>query len=385
MIRILVLIVTLAGIARGGAVCGDCDLYGGVTVSDALLAARAALGILVLSGAPLRQCDANGSGAMEIVDALLIAQTAVELAPQLACPPDREWQQVTPPVCPEPRYYCVMAYDEVQAVTVLYGGIDIGVASYGDTWTWDGASWTDVTPPGPGPAVWAGLPMLFDPLTQSIILLDGLNGSCPLARRMWSWDGTTWAQLSPPNMPPARGFAGFVYEEHRGVATLFGGDVICYAYLNDQWEWDGTTWSEVFPASRPSGRIGAGMAYSAATQTTILFGGATDLGGGVFSDETWEWNGSTWRQLFPVRRPQARAFMSMTSDEVTGHIVLYGGWPLGASTWVWDSTSWWPAWAAMSPLPGRKGHGAAYDRARAKHVIFGGHAGGLATDETWEY
>lgn len=37
-----------------------------------------------------------------------------------------------------------MAYDDARQVVVLYGGYD-GAGRLGDTWTWDGVSWTPQT------------------------------------------------------------------------------------------------------------------------------------------------------------------------------------------------------------------------------------------------
>ena len=44
------------------------------------------------------------------------------------------------------------------------------------------------------------------------------------------------------------------YDSDRRVTVLFGGDSTGYSRLNDTWEFDGTTWRELNPNQSPSGR-----------------------------------------------------------------------------------------------------------------------------------
>jgi hypothetical protein len=40
-----------------------------------------------------------------------------------------------------------MAYDQATGQLALFGGaINSGTVAYGDTWTWDGTTWTQISP-----------------------------------------------------------------------------------------------------------------------------------------------------------------------------------------------------------------------------------------------
>jgi uncharacterized repeat protein (TIGR02543 family) len=56
---------------------GDVDGNGSVTMVDALLAARAAVGITTLTGSAFQAADVNSDGIITMVDVLLIARIAV--------------------------------------------------------------------------------------------------------------------------------------------------------------------------------------------------------------------------------------------------------------------------------------------------------------------
>ncbi len=69
----------------GTTLCGDCDENSQVDILDALTAARSALGALMLGGAARANCDVNSDGAVNILDALSLAQIATGLPVVLTC------------------------------------------------------------------------------------------------------------------------------------------------------------------------------------------------------------------------------------------------------------------------------------------------------------
>lgn len=111
--------------------------------------------------------------------------------------------------------------------------------------------------------------------------------------------GMAAAQSSPSH----RTRAAMAYDSHRDVIVPFGG--ITDAGLSDEtWEWDGTSWLQRTPSSAPTPRGDTDLAYDRVRGVTILFGG----GGQV--DDTWEWDGQDWTQRFPLelarRAPDAQ-------------------------------------------------------------------------------
>jgi hypothetical protein len=73
------------------AFCGDCNQDGGITVLDALLAAQHGVAIVTLTGVAFSNCNVTGvvepdpGPAVDVLDALTIAQEAAGLQPTLAC------------------------------------------------------------------------------------------------------------------------------------------------------------------------------------------------------------------------------------------------------------------------------------------------------------
>ena len=104
-----------------------------------------------------------------------------------------------------------MAYDSARAVTVLFGGWD--GSSNGETWEWDGTSWTLTSSSGPSPRGDAA--MTYDSARGVTALFGGDDGA--LDGETWegagSWYGLTltlkdpgpsWVDIDPnyPNWAP---------------------------------------------------------------------------------------------------------------------------------------------------------------------------------------
>ncbi len=157
--------------------------------------------------------------------------------------------------------------------------------------------------------------------------------------------------LSDTNGPAGRSYHQMVYDPVRGRTVLFGGlrdaTTITAAYLNDTWEYDGTRWTQCFPSNSPSSRIRFSMAFDAHRGRVVLFGGATNNGfhGDLYTDETWEYDGTNWMQRFPARSPAPRVHGALFYNPVQRVTTLYGGDtrlpnPRAGDIWTWDGTNW---------------------------------------------
>jgi hypothetical protein len=71
----------------------------------------------------------------------LFGALGVVAAPVGAAPVANTWSQQYPATSPPPRSYSTMAYDPASKQVVLFGGLD-GSAYLGDTWTWNGSTWS---------------------------------------------------------------------------------------------------------------------------------------------------------------------------------------------------------------------------------------------------
>jgi hypothetical protein len=124
--------------------------------------------------------------------------------------------------------------------------------------------------------------------------------------------------------------------------VLFGGFVPGPGSLNDTWTWDGATWRMLPPPSvvaAPPPRYLASMADDPATNQLVLFGGYGDV------NDTWTWGEVGWQKLAPATSPSARSGASIAYDPVFNQLVLFGGADSSNDaffndTWTWNGATW---------------------------------------------
>ena len=169
--------------------------------------------------------------------------------------------------------------------------------------------------------------------------------------------------------PPARANAAVAYDASRGVLVLFGGNFGTpnTTPLAETWTWDGRVWRHLHPKTSPTPRYGAVMAYDAAHHDLVLFGGmaqvATGKGGKAgfqAVDDTWTFDGSTWKEMRFAEEPGFGYDWSaptMRYDAATKTVLMYGytrstseaNTGIRAETWSWDGSSWTRLPAAGGP------------------------------------
>ncbi len=276
-----------------------------------------------------------------------------------------------------------MAYDSRRGRVVLFGGADEAKVC-GDTWEWDGKTWTRVSDTGPGPRTFPA--MVYDSVRQKVVLFGGnrvLFGKSPVENRFlndtWEWDGQRWLQIQVEG-PPPRAEAAIAFDARRGRVVLFGGHNHSREgrnRLGDTWEWDGSKWMQI-KTTGPSPRNGAAQVYDSVRGKIVLFGGATEKG---LSGETWEWDGKEWvenRAALTVGRFNCVMAYDVAQRKVIRFGGRYAGKPVG-DTWEYDFNTW--KQVVGSTGPEARNHAAmVYDEKRRKIVLFGGHD--LGTHET---
>jgi uncharacterized protein YfiM (DUF2279 family) len=102
-------------------------------------------------------------------------------------------------------------------VTVLFGGDD-GSNYLGDTWEWDGLTWTLVATSGPTPST--GTALAFDS-ARSVTVLAGIYQPGQTGST-WEWDGLSWTLVTLDG-PPWQEYHGMAYDSVRNVTVLTGG------------------------------------------------------------------------------------------------------------------------------------------------------------------
>ncbi len=108
------------------------------------------------------------------------------------------WSQVTTPASPTPRFDMAMGVMSSTDTVVIFGG-DSGGTLLGDTWEFDGVTWTQTATGGP-PAR-AGGALGFRPSTNDLTLIGGYPPLGPPLQDAWRYDGA-WTQI-PSSMPGA--------------------------------------------------------------------------------------------------------------------------------------------------------------------------------------
>ncbi len=255
------------------------------------------------------------------------------------------WTELSPAVAPNARISAAMATPDGEVVVFGgYGVLNSNETTYlGDTWTWDGTTWTQVFPTQ-SPA--ARDSAVVATLNGKVYLFGGESPASVLADT-WEWDGSSWTELHPAQSPSGR--SGAAVAVLNGRVVVFGGIVGQYGQaklVNETWEWDGVTWTQRTLATSPSPRHAAAAATLG--NAVVLFGGQIDAADftTAYLSDTWMWDGTTWTQLEPATSPPARGYA--VAGATGGEVVVAGGLrpppdagPVALDdTWVWNGASW---------------------------------------------
>jgi len=357
----------------------------------------------------------SGSGDPRTVagSGLLYRRTAVSvLNQQIWDLSNGTWTQVEPETVPSARRDHAMVMDGIRPRFVLFGG-ETADGAAADTWEWDRFNpWSEIET-ADGPPTLTQHAMAYDLAEdrRKTVLFGGLHDGVP-SDATWEWDGTEWTERDDlVTHPSARYGHAMAYDQEREKVILFGGtDGV--DLFSDTWEFDGTAWIERNPAHRPAPRWGHALGYDSERPlkdendrpvrdpqqenrlvrdpVILLFGGEVISGP---SDETWQWDGDDWTQLFPSTRPSPRRGHGLAYDFIAQRMYLFGGTDgavSNAETWFWQSeilgedangdeivetiNDWEQLEPPTSP-PAREGFAMVFDVFLRRPLVFGGGAG----------
>lgn len=183
-----------------------------------------------------------------------------------------QWTAKNPVHRPTARLSFAMACDEQRSRTVVFGGYADSITYFADTWEWDGTDWQQQVTSG-GPMARAGHQMAFDAAHGVLMMYGGNlyipNGSSQVAGDTWTWDGTSWTYQQAPNSPAPSAHHRFAYDHAR--ARLVGYGFTYYQPDPFAWEWDGTTWRIVLQAS-PGPFNSVPLAYDRGRRQVVAYG-----------------------------------------------------------------------------------------------------------------
>jgi len=157
-------------------------------------------------------------------------------------------------------------------------------------------------------------------------------------------------------------------------------------FMNDTWKWNGTSWRALTPRFILPSLTGASLAYSSTLGKLILFGGQGGMGV-PFNDTTWAWDGTNWSYVPMSPSPLPRAFASMASVPGGGPILLFGGWSKESGSVLGDTWTLASAWSqnTQTPAPSpRENASLASDPSSNSLLLIGGDdARGNRMADTW--
>ena len=296
------------------------------------------------------------------------------------------WREVTPDggAGPVARSAHAIAFDGARGRLVLFGGAAEGGALLGDTWEWDGAAWTDVTPapPAASPDARRSHAMAFDATIGRVVLFGG-ETAAGRSGDTWLWNGTEWERVPALAAPSARRGHATVYDPIRRVIVLAGGSSDS-GFSADTWEWTGASREWTLACEGCVGIENPGAYYDATVDRVALVAGRNPSGS--LSEDVRLFDGAAWTtctKLVPAREGAIAAF-----DRARGVAVIHGG-ESEADTHVTARTACAP-WDELESdgcagPPARAGHAIAFDSRRNEIVLFGGASAvsGGAFGDTW--
>ena len=193
---------------------------------------------------------------------------------------------------PGPREAAGMTYDSARQRVVLFGGAQSG-RMMNDTWEWKGTEWTQVSVEGPSARFPAGF--VYDNAHQNVLLFGGHafdNQGMTTYGDTWTWDGTSWVEITVQGPSPRDG-ADAVFTQDSNQILLFGGAEIDsdVTLRDDTWLWDGSQWNQL-EVEGPPARVHPAMAFDVMHGKVVMTGGS-NAPAKTLAD-TWEWDGQSW-------------------------------------------------------------------------------------------
>lgn len=327
---------------------------------------------------------AGVTAAVTVVGALLISRHASSQSVTTGPVPVK-----TAGLLPPARGGGVMAFDPATGQLILFGGTG-AFGSLGDTWTWNGQSWTQLHPLHSPPAQSDSL-MGYDPATRRLVLigaqalvadtdpctrLAGQTPSCepvslfrgvPLSLDTWTWDGSDWTDLAIAPMPADSQLQETSPGQNQVVTDPGTNSLLLVDDGSPKlWSWTGRGWQTIHSVHTPP--VGS-MAAGADASTGDLLAVVQPVSGPPREPElpieTWDWNGHDWTELHPKTEPSG--FDVVTSERGTVTVIS------GTTQWLWKSGDWQKQTVQTPRIP-RQAQ-VADDPATKQFMVFAGYGG----------
>ncbi len=180
---------------------------------------------------------------------------------------------------------------------------------------WDGNTLVDLGQTSPAPT-WNGTSIAYD-AARGLTVLTTFDGET------WTWNGTAFAEVTPAGTnPPGRRSPALAYDPLRQRVVMHGGQS-----MTDTWEWDGAAWTQIVTTNNPPS---GSMTFDHAQQRLLLFAGgilvSQNMNGRLRDVQTWAFDGTEWTEVSVTgRNPRPRTVRSIAFDRVRSRVVVHGG------------------------------------------------------------
>ncbi|MCR9244429.1 MAG: kelch motif-containing protein [bacterium] len=196
------------------------------------------------------------------------------------------------------------------------------------TYELDADGWSAL---GPAPSTIVD-DLCYDPTTQLVVGLSS-NGTTQTTQDH-AWTGSTWLPLTA-NVRPFHVQGQLITDHARSRIVAFTPGQP--GPSNETWEWDGTTWTQLAPATVPPIRETTVLSNDRAGGGVLMFGGVS---GGAAIRDTWRWDGTDWTQLPIGSAANASGFTALTFDRVAGAPLLLDRANQSAVDYHLSATGW---------------------------------------------
>jgi N-acetylneuraminic acid mutarotase len=250
-------------------------------------------------------------------------------------PAKEEWKELTlkEKTLPSKRGYHCSVWDSKRKQMWMFGGCGGDFKGLNDLWSFDPDSvkWTKLDAAKDGPKGRLSASMQYDPESDSLILVGGLNsfGKGESVRDLWIYDIKAGKWTEKKCDAPQLWQCASALDAKRRLLILHAGFDEKLRVRTETWIYDiaKDQWREPIKGNRLTDAH-AGF-WDAANERMIIFGGARPAKGAAKGyDEVWSLDPdkAEWKQVeVKGDKPAGRAYHSVTWDPKARSMIVFGG------------------------------------------------------------
>ncbi len=214
------------------------------------------------------------------------------------------WSAKTPATSPAPRLGAAMYFDLNRGRVVLVSGFPT-VTGDAELWEWTGTTWQSIPSTLP---LRAFASVAFDSARGACVLYSGVGTTFGEFGDTWHFDGTTWTRDLDTSSVPTRTTTAIAYYPTRRNEVLFAGAITGSSVYDDTWQFDGSSWQQLAVAQSPPAR-GAHVLFPAPDGS-----GLVAFAGFVRPQEPRIFGADTWRFRFDRDSPREQCLLTVDDD-----------------------------------------------------------------------